>query len=134
MLSKSGANPDWDGCFAIFVKWSSVRLSVRPELVPEVGRVRAAFVLACHPHATLEGHARSLGDNHGHVAGPTSWSYSFFQLECIPWICLIRPPWPVAATRDENRVGPFPSSRPSATTPSSNPSPHDPGISFRMRS
>jgi hypothetical protein len=47
---------------------------------------------------------------------------------------LIRPPWPGAATRDENRVGPLPSSRPSATTSPSNLAPHDPGdFPFRMR-
>ena len=45
----------------------------------------------------------------------------------------IRPAWPGAATRDENRVGPLPSPRPSATTSISNPSPHDPGdFPFRV--
>jgi hypothetical protein len=53
----------------------------------------------------------------------------------VPCILLIRPTWPGAATRDENRVGPLPSSRPSATTSPSNASPHDPGdFPFRMRS
>jgi hypothetical protein len=48
---------------------------------------------------------------------------------------LIRPAWPGAATRDENRVGPLPSPTPSATTLPSNPSPHDPrDFPFRMRS
>src|SRR5918993_80343 len=30
----------------------------------------------------------------------------------VPCTLLIRPPWPGAATRDENRVGPLPSPRP----------------------